>query len=403
MRMFSAFGLVLASALALGPGCAKEPLRTFEGDNHPAGGIQLGLDTSGAVTLTQATYKIDGPNNYHREVVVPLSNAPKLSTFIGGTPPGKGYVLTVTGVATDGVSQCGGVSAPFDVVAFKTTLVSLVLRCQEPDPTGSIQTNGSLNYCAAIDNLMASPIEAAVGGTIALSSGSHDKDMGPAPIKFAWSASTGSFDDVHVPGPTFTCTTPGPVNITLTVTDTDCGDSRSVTVNCTGSGQSPPPPDAGSALPPADGGTAADSGGGAEASPQSDWCLVCEASNSQPGCAVNYYQCVNLTGNATAGPGMGKANSDLCVGLYTCVHATRCDRSGALRDCFCGPSVDDATCHTNPNGACRSAFYEAGQSTDNATILARLHDTTFALGVGAVLIEECEEKPAPLCGPSCGF
>jgi hypothetical protein len=56
----------------------------------------------------------------------------------------------------------------------------------------------------------------------------------------------------------------------------------------------------------------------------------------------------------------------------------------------------------NPVGACRAAFYGAGETTDNATILARMADPAFALGVGASLIEECEQKPEPLCGPWCG-
>jgi len=365
------------------------------------GNIQLGLEVlSGGLVLSQATYKIDGPNGYHREVVVTLGSSTKLATVIGGTPPGSGYVLTVSGLASDGLSVCGGVSAPFDVVAFKTTLVSLIVRCQEPDPTGSIQTNGNLNYCAAIDTLMANPNEAAVGESIALNSGSHDKDMGPRPISYAWSSSSGTLAGTDTPSPVFSCTTPGPVNIALHVSDGDCGDSRSITVTCSGAGA--PAPDAGPTLiSTPDAGPRPDAAPKLDAEPPQDPCLICEATNiGEPGCVVNYNLCVGMPGTATEGPAAGMLKSDLCVGLYACVHATRCDAGGTLRSCFCGK--DEGTCLTNPTGACRSAFYAAAETTDNETVLARLLNRNYAVAVGATLIEECEEKPAPACGPSCG-
>jgi hypothetical protein len=366
------------------------------------GGIQLGLDLASGATLSQATYAIDGPAGYHRSLTVSVGNSPRLSTFIGGTPPGSGYVLTVTGTAGDGVSVCSGVSAPFDVVAFRTTLVSLVLRCQQPDPTGSIQTNGSLNYCASIDMLSASSTEAPIGGTVALGSVTHDKDMGPAPIQYTWMSSSGTIDNTGAAAPTFTCTVAGMVNVTLSVTDGDCGDSRSIALTCTGPGGTAPVtpgPDAGAAPISADAGAAST---GPEVDPSADQCLTCESSSGWPACLVNYNACVGLADKATAGPAAGTARNDLCVGLYTCVHATRCDAGGTFRDCFCGKSVTDDACKVSAAGPCRDAIRAAGESSDDATVFARLHDTTYALGVGATLIEECEEQPAPLCGPSCG-
>jgi hypothetical protein len=402
MKKAFTMGLALLGTCALWAAACSSRSPSSHADDAPAGGIQLGLDVlSGGVALSQATYTIDGPNGYHRAVLVSLGNSPKLSTFIGGTPPGRGYVLDVTGIASDGVSVCGGTSAPFDVVAFKTTLVSLILRCQEPDPTGSIQTNGSVNYCAAIDMLTANPNAAAVGQSLALDSGSHDKDMGPSVLGYAWSASSGSLAGTSLPNPVFTCTAPGPVSITLHVSDGDCGDSRSIEVTCTGPGIVAPAPDAGPALSTPDAGTPPDTAGADVAAP-ADPCLVCEATSFEPACMVNFNLCVSLPGKAEEGPSAGSPRSDLCVGLYACVHATRCDAGGTLRDCFCGRNPDDQVCLTNPTGACRSAFYAAAETTDNETVLARLHNRTLALGVGATLIEECEEKPAPACGPACG-
>jgi hypothetical protein len=360
-----------------------------------SGGIQLGLEVAAGATLSRATYTITGPNNYDRSVVVMLGSAPKLSTFIGGTPPGSGYRLSVTGLAQDGISQCGGVSAPFDVVGGKTTVVSLLLRCQEPEPTGSIQTNGSLNYCAAIDSVTANPAVAAVGGSIGLVGASHDKDGGPSPIRFSWAASSGGFDDPHAPNPTFTCDSVGSATITLTITDGDCGDSHSLSVTCSDPGSAPAGPDA----------SAPDTAAAADLAPEvlpPDVCLMCEMSSPEPACAARYNLCASMPGQATAGPEAGLPRKDLCLDLVACVHATRCDAGGILRDCFCGKLVDEYTCGMTPTGACKSAFYAAGESTSNATILARLADPGFALGVGAALVDGCETQPEPLCGPWCG-
>jgi hypothetical protein len=395
-------GLVWMGAGALWASCAptSQPLRP--GEDKPMGGIQLGLEVAAGFALSEATYTIDGPGNYHREVVVTLSNAPKLATFIGGTPPGRGYVLSVKGLANDG-SICSGVSAPFDVIAFQTTLVSMILRCQEPDPTGNIQTNGTLNFCASIDNLMASPGSTPVGGTIALGAGTHDKDMGPGPITYSWTANRGSFNAAWSATPIFTCTAPGPVSISLTISDGDCGDSRSIAVNCSGDTSAPAPDaDPTSSIAP-DAGAPADAASRPEAAVQSDPCLVCESTIGEPACAANYHYCVAMPGPAAAGPAAGKPRSDLCVDLYTCVHITRCDRGGTLRDCFCGKQVDDQACRTAPVGICRHTFYAAAETSDHATVLARLRDKSFAVGAAAALIEECEEQPAPLCGPSCGL
>jgi hypothetical protein len=401
MKTSRSFGLILLGAWVIS-GCARGPSHV-PAESQATGGIQLGLDLAAGAALSQATYTITGPNSYFRSVVVTLGNAPKLSTFIGGTPPGKGYRLTVTGVARDGVSLCTGVSAPFDVIGGKTTVVSLVLRCQEPEPTGSIQTNGSLNYCAAVDALMANPSDTPVGATIALISSSHDKDSGPAPLTFSWAATSGSFDDPAAANPIFTCTAAGSATLTLTITDGDCGDSRAVTVTCTGPAVMAPAPDASAPIVTSDAGAAED----VTVSPDAaglppDQCLSCESSSVEPACATRYNICVSLPGLAAAGPARGSPKKDLCVDLYGCVHATRCDVGGILRDCFCGKLVDEYTCGMNPIGPCKAAFYAAGESTSNATILAHLNDPAFALGVGAALIEECEEKPEPLCGPSCG-
>jgi hypothetical protein len=133
-----------------------------------------------------------------------------------------------------------------------------------------------------------------------------------------------------------------------------------------------------------------------------DECLQCVAHNPDPDCAPRYSECVSLPGTAAAGPAVGQPKSALCLALLTCVHVARCDRGSALRDCFCGPGVDPIACRTTAAGACRSAFYAAGESTDNVKILERLIDPSFAEGVAGLIVTRCEHQPPPRCGSACG-
>lgn len=386
-------GLLVVCASAIGAGCGARPAP----GQAPAGTIGLALDFSSGVALNEATYTITGPNAYSRSVKVPLGNAPTLSTLIGGTPPGRGYVLSVVGVANDGVTTCSGVSVPFDVVAGQTTMVSLRLQCHEQERTGNIQVGGVANYCAVVDDVTASSTQAVVGQPITLTSATRDRNNAPAPISFLWSATGGAISDTRVANPTFTCTTPGIFTINLTITDGDCGDSHVVTVTCTAAAadaSAPPPPDAG----------APDASGPEGGATSGDPCLACVSSSTNPACQVRYYDCVNLPGEAIEGPSAGSARNALCLDVLTCVHTTRCDRgAGGLRDCFCGAGVSELACQGSATGVCRVAFHAAGESNDNGNVMARMNDATFALGAASDLIRECEEKPAPLCGPSCGF
>jgi hypothetical protein len=370
--------LVCAAAVSLtcggGSGVMKEV--------RPTGTIGLALELAPGITLEEATYTIRGPGGYERAVTIRLGTGTKLATFIGGTPPGSGYVLDVTGTSTEGSATCVGTSAPFEVVAGQTTMVNLRLQCFEQERTGNIQVGGAVNFCAAVDTLTVSTSQALVGQTIALTSATHDRTPGPGPISYQWTATTGTFEDATALHPIFLCNHAGPTTITLSVSDGDCGDSHSITVTCLA------PPDAG----------APDASAGGSADP----CLQCVSTNSSPICSDRYQACLNLEGDAVEGPAAGAPRNGLCLNVLGCVHATRCDSGGQLRDCFCGAGVDEVTCQFAATGVCRAAFYAAGESNNNGNVMARLGDTTFALGAAADLIRECEQKPAPLCGPSCG-
>src|SRR5262249_17108694 len=146
----------------------------------------------------------------------------------------------MTATTVDGTTTCAG-SATFNVTAPATNMVTVHLTCHEAPRTGSVLVRGDLNICPQVDSVGANPAEALVGTGIRLSGAAHDRDSGPSPLAYAWSASSGVFDNASSPNPLFTCSVPGVVNITLTVSDGDpsptCADNLSVTVTC----DTPPP------------------------------------------------------------------------------------------------------------------------------------------------------------------
>jgi hypothetical protein len=181
-----------------------------------------------------------GPSGFARNGSIDLSNSTKLSATLGGIPAGSGYSISLALTSTDGSVSCAG-SAAFGVTARATTSVTVHLTCREAPRTGSVAVNGTLNLCPVIDALSASPTDAIVGTGIRLSADAHDSDTGPAALTYAWTATSGVFDNTSSKTPLFTCNLPGPVTIRLTVSDgdpsIDCADNLSVDVNC-----NPPPP-----------------------------------------------------------------------------------------------------------------------------------------------------------------
>jgi hypothetical protein len=94
---------------------------------------------------------------------------------------------------------------------------------------------GVVNICPVLDALGASPNEASLGGTIALTSLAHDSDNGPAPLSYKWTANGAALKSSQ-PNLNFTCTSPGAVIFEVTASDGDpnpsCADKLSIRVNC---------------------------------------------------------------------------------------------------------------------------------------------------------------------------
>ncbi|HET7543908.1 MAG TPA: hypothetical protein VFK05_28750 [Polyangiaceae bacterium] len=215
-------------------GCASAP-EPSSGDTEGVGSIGLELQVGGAV-LNEISYAIAGPGNYTKSGTLNVAHSSVVSAVLGGIPEGHGYTITLTGTTTDGTTSCSG-SGTFDVVAHETSSVSVHLLCHRASTTGSVRVGGTFNVCPVIDGVTASPAEVLVGGTIALATSAYDTDRAPSALSYAWTASTGSFDDATSAAPIFTCTVPGPVTLTVTVSDGDpaesCAAKASTLVTCT--------------------------------------------------------------------------------------------------------------------------------------------------------------------------
>ena len=244
-------GALLAAAACSGPNPSGADSAPAEADDASIG---LSLDVAPGVSINSASYTITGPSAFVRSGTIDLATSAALSAVIGGIPAGSGYSISLTTTSTNGLVSCTG-SASFNVTAHATTVVAVHLTCKEAPRTGSVLVNGTVNVCPVIDSTGASPAEAIVGTGIHLNASAHDSDAAPSALSYAWSASSGVFDNASAQNPLFTCTAPGVVNVTLTVKDGDpsptCPDNLSVQVTC-----DPPPPQAYSFVVMGSGGSA---------------------------------------------------------------------------------------------------------------------------------------------------
>jgi hypothetical protein len=219
-----------AACLVLGVSCGQGPAS----DGATTGQVQMALQLAPGVSLTSAAYSITGPNGFTGGGTVSVGQTSDVPVALGGLPTGTGYMLTVGGTASDGITVCAG-STMFDVGTNTRTTVIVHLTCSRPPPSGSVQINGQINICPVLDGLSESPADAYVGASVALHATAHDSDGGPSPLTYAWSATGGALQSGPQADATFTCTAPGVVTLTVVASDGDasCNDTLSVTVTCT--------------------------------------------------------------------------------------------------------------------------------------------------------------------------
>jgi hypothetical protein len=228
-------GLLLVGmsfAMASAAGCSGQAPGAPDGRT---GVVGAELQLAPGVTLNTISFSItNAATGFARSGSVNVAQSNTIGFQIPGIPTGQGYVLTLSGVSTDGSLTCAG-SAPFDVTAGATVSVAVRLFCTGTRAdAGNVAVTGSTDVCANIDSFGFSPSETAVGQPIAFSATASAGSVQPT---FAWSASAGTFDNPASATPVFTCpASPGPVTVTVTVSPGDAAcpttTTQSATVTC---------------------------------------------------------------------------------------------------------------------------------------------------------------------------
>lgn len=170
-------------------GCGANP---WGGDEAEVGSIGLAVSLPSAVALDTIMYSITGPRSYEKTGSIPVAQDGKSFTArIDGIPAAAGYSLELDATASKR-GKCNG-SARFDVMPDATTTVVVILRCPgngSPTDEGAVFVDGSVNICATVEFVTASP--ATPGETVTLHGESLDDDNGPEAPSFKWSLTTGT-------------------------------------------------------------------------------------------------------------------------------------------------------------------------------------------------------------------
>jgi hypothetical protein len=223
-RPNSRIALLPLAALALAGACSEA--RT--------GRVDVALQVSPGVTLSSASYDVLAPDGQITTGAVPVGSTSDVPVPIGSLPVANGYLLIVSGVASNGSVGCSG-TTPFDVTDNGATTIIVHLTCGQSPATGQLLVSGTVNVCPLIDGVSATPASARIGASMALAAPAHDDDMSPGPLSYSWSTTGGTLSSTTDPTPSLTCTAAGTVTLTVTVSDGDptCVDQMSFDVTCT--------------------------------------------------------------------------------------------------------------------------------------------------------------------------
>jgi hypothetical protein len=187
------------------------------GDSGSVGG-NITLSTGQVVEVV--LWAVTGPSGSATVVQsgsVDVQNSAVASFYAANIPAGSGYRVQLSATAIDASVVCAG-SAGFDIAARQTTRVSVSMACNVAT-SGALVTraNGMSYNCAAVDRVGVAPMAAEVGASVAASVTAMGPDA--TSLKYAWSATSGSFDDPTSATPHFTCAAPGTATLTVTASD----------------------------------------------------------------------------------------------------------------------------------------------------------------------------------------
>lgn len=227
------FALCAVAVLLAGYACSSSESTspvTGTGRQMVNGSLKVGLEVAPGVMVSSVDYKITGSGMDAMTGTFAL-NGGQGSGFIGVVdhiPAGTGRQIDLTANASNGTT-CKG-SGTFDVQSGETTIIDVILECR--DSGGTVIVRGTFEQCPLLKSVSAAPDSVAVGDKIYLDAVASDP-VGD-PLKFAWTATSGTFADASAATTTYTCTQAGTQTITAKVSKEDgsCSDSTSFDVTC---------------------------------------------------------------------------------------------------------------------------------------------------------------------------
>jgi hypothetical protein len=197
------------------------------------GSLSLELTLADGIEVDVVDYYISG-NGVDTSGSINVSAAGSSASIeVFGLPPGQGYLIEMQATSTNGEVTCRGL-ALFDVEVGESTSVMVMLNCRLPADLGGLRVDGKFNICAALRQVVVSPLQTSVGNDIELESVADDEE-GDNTIQYQWTATGGSFTDPSAPSTDYTCEEVGEQSVTIEVSDDGfvwCVDSWTINVTC---------------------------------------------------------------------------------------------------------------------------------------------------------------------------
>lgn len=197
------------------------------------GNIVLDVSVPSDAAFDVVTFEIGAPHRStiggHIETIRPATS---FSKFVSQVPVGTGYEVQADATSIDGLVVCMG-AAQVDVRAGQTTEIAVTLTCKKVD-------DGQIHIVIGVScpwfqvTYTVSPLTASVGGEISVSATTTAPDAGA--VSYAWTSSSGVFEDATRSETTYTCTNAGSSMLMVQATTGPCHATKALTVDCVSDG-----------------------------------------------------------------------------------------------------------------------------------------------------------------------
>jgi hypothetical protein len=190
-------------------------------------GGTLALQLGSGASMEAPRWRVQNPAlSIDQSGVVDVSKGQTAEQALEGLPAGNGYTITVESTTKGPHPVDCSAQGSFAIAAKSTSPLSVNLVCgvrsADGGMGGAVLLNGETPLpasCAAVTALSASPMETALGGSIALAARGVDGAGGGGGVRFVWTVTGGigggSFDSSTSSSPRFTCASPGLLTVTV--------------------------------------------------------------------------------------------------------------------------------------------------------------------------------------------